>query len=189
MRNSSNVSLERHVREQLDRLLEAAAVEGLGADLALDPLHLALERVAEHRRRHLAAVVELRLEMQPLPDLGAGDLGGRRVLHQIVERHGAAARAARPRYIARRRGCSRAGPPRCACPRGPRAGRPAVTCTSSRSFVELVRPRHQPVEHLHRDRHEVGMGDPGAVVAVAGLALLVGAHLGEGRLVGGRCRP
>ena len=28
------------------------------------------------------------------------------------------------------------------------------------------------------------MGDPGAVMAVAGLALLVGAHLGEGRLVG-----
>ena len=30
------------------------------------------------------------------------------------------------------------------------------------------------------------MGDPGAVVAVAGLALLVGAHLGEGGLVGAR---
>ena len=30
------------------------------------------------------------------------------------------------------------------------------------------------------------MGDPGAVVAVARLALLVGAHLGEGRLVGAR---
>ena len=33
------------------------------------------------------------------------------------------------------------------------------------------------------------MGDPGAVVAVAGLALLVGAHLGEGRVVGVRRRP
>ncbi len=30
------------------------------------------------------------------------------------------------------------------------------------------------------------MRDPGAVVAVGGLALLVGAHLGEGGLVGGR---
>ena len=29
------------------------------------------------------------------------------------------------------------------------------------------------------------MGDPGAVMAVARLALLVGAHLGEGRLVRG----
>ena len=51
---------------------------------------------------------------------------------------------------------------------------------------ELVRLRHQPVEHLHRDRHEIGMGDPGAVVAVARLALLVGAHLGEGGVVGVR---
>ena len=30
-------------------------------------------------------------EVQPLPDLGAGNLGGRGVLHEIVERHGAAA--------------------------------------------------------------------------------------------------
>src|SRR6185437_8984820 len=49
---------ERHVREQSDRLLEAAAVEGLGADLAPDPLHLPRERVAEQRRRYLTAVVE-----------------------------------------------------------------------------------------------------------------------------------
>src|ERR1700734_1329455 len=57
--------VERHVREQRNRLLEAAAVERLRPDLALDPLHLAGERLAEHRRRHVAAVVELRLEMQP----------------------------------------------------------------------------------------------------------------------------
>ena len=57
----------------------------------LDLLHLVVERVAKQVRRHLAAVVELGLQMQPLPDLGAGDLGRRRVFHQIVERHGAAA--------------------------------------------------------------------------------------------------
>src|SRR5271167_578134 len=62
---------QRHVRKKLDRLLEAAAVERLGADFALDPLHLTLERLAEHGRRRLAAIVELGLEMQPLPDLGA----------------------------------------------------------------------------------------------------------------------
>src|SRR6202453_3735466 len=65
---------ERHVGEQLSRLRKTAAVERLGADLALDPLHLALERVAEHGRRRLAPVVELGLEMQPLPDLSARDL-------------------------------------------------------------------------------------------------------------------
>src|SRR6185437_14816494 len=82
---------ERHVREERNGLLEAAAVERLAPDLAPDPLHLALERVAEKRRRDLAAVVELSLEMEPLPDLGAGDFRRRRVLHQIVDRHGAAA--------------------------------------------------------------------------------------------------
>jgi hypothetical protein len=44
--------------------------------------------------------------------------------------------------------------------------------------------RHQPVEHLVRHRHEVGMGDPGAVMAVAGFALLVGLDLGEGGGIG-----
>src|ERR1700690_526581 len=82
---------ERHVREERDRLLEAAAVERLGADLALDPLHLALERFAEQGGRRLAAVVELGLEMQPLPDLSARDLRRRRVLHEVVDRDGAAA--------------------------------------------------------------------------------------------------
>ena len=76
--------------------LEAAAVERLGPDLALDPLHLALERVAEHRGRHFAAVVELGLEVDPLPDLGAGDFGRRRVLHEVIDRHGAA--ASEPRF-------------------------------------------------------------------------------------------
>ena len=66
-------------------------------------------------------------------------------------------------------------------------------------LVELVGLRHQPVEHFHRHRHEIGMRDPGAVMPVAGLAFLVGLDLGEGRLVGGRvvldresappCRP
>ena len=44
---------------------------------------------------------------------------------------------------------------------------------------DLVRRRHQPVERLLRDRHEARMRDPGAVVAVRRLALLVGLHLGE----------
>ena len=50
-------------------------------------------------------------------------------------------------------------------------------------LLQLVRRRHQPVEDLHRDRHEARVRDPGAVVPVARLALLVGAHLGERFLV------
>ncbi len=44
--------------------------------------------------------------------------------------------------------------------------------------VELVGPvAEHAVEDLHRDRHEVGMRDPRAVVALRRLALLVLAHL------------
>ena len=46
--------------------------------------------------------------------------------------------------------------------------------------VELVGPGHPLVEDLHRDRHQPGVGDPGAVVAVAGLAELVVADLAGG---------
>ena len=53
--------------------------------------------------------------------------------------------------------------------------------TSSQLAVQLVRGRHQAVEDLHRHRHEPRMRDPGAVVAVTGLALLVGAHLRDAR--------
>ena len=45
---------------------------------------------------------------------------------------------------------------------------------------ELVGLRHQLVEHVRGDRHQVRVRDPGAVIAVLRLALLVGAHLREG---------
>ena len=45
---------------------------------------------------------------------------------------------------------------------------------------DLVRPvAEHLVEDRGRDRHEVGVGDPGAVEAAAGLADLVLLHLGE----------
>ena len=50
--------------------------------------------------------------------------------------------------------------------------------------LELVRPvAEHRVELLERDRDEVRVRDPGAVEAVAGLALLVLAHLRERALV------
>ena len=51
------------------------------------------------------------------------------------------------------------------------------------SDAELVGSGHQPIEYFARDWHEVGMGDPSAVMAIAGLALLVRADLRKGRLV------
>jgi hypothetical protein len=50
--------------------------------------------------------------------------------------------------------------------------------------MQVVRAWHQAVENFARDRHEPGVCDPGAVVAVAGFALLVGAHARECDLVG-----
>ena len=44
---------------------------------------------------------------------------------------------------------------------------------------DLVRGGHQPVERFLRDRHEPRMRDPGAVVPLRCLALLVGLHFGE----------
>ncbi len=51
--------------------------------------------------------------------------------------------------------------------------------------VELVGALHQPVEDLHGQADHVRVRDPGAVVAVGRLALLVGPDPREGGLVGG----
>ena len=71
---------------------------------------------------------------------------------------------------------------------------PGVEAASSRSaaptddvgalLVDLVRPvAEHLVELLGRDRHDVGVRDPGAVEAGLGLALLVLAHGGDRALV------
>ena len=173
---------DRQVAEQLDRLGEAAGGIVVGADLALHPLHLLAEQLVEEFGRHLLAVFQLGVEMQLLPDLRAADLGGGGILHQIVERHRAAAPQPRLDIL------------------HADADVLAQALLGARAFVdfeqflladvdvlaqlaELVGLRHQPVEHLHRHRHQVGMRDPGAVMAGLGLALLVGAHLGEGDAV------
>src|SRR5581483_9085688 len=67
----------------------------VGADLALDPFHLLLEAAVEQLLIGLAAVGERRAEMELLPDLRAADLGGGGILHEVIERHRAA--AAQPR--------------------------------------------------------------------------------------------
>jgi NO-binding membrane sensor protein with MHYT domain/signal transduction histidine kinase len=122
---------------------------------------------------------------EPLPDLGAADLGGRGILHQVVDRHRAAAAQPGLDVLHCRRGHSREAP----SVRVPSCGFSSIA-GSIRHVLTLLASwfgqRHQAVEHLHRHRHQVRMRDPGAVMAVAGLALLVGLDLGEGGLVGGR---
>ena len=59
-------------------------------DLALDHLHLLPERALEKLGGYFHAALEHGAVFDPLPDLRAGDLGGRRVFHEIVDRHRAA---------------------------------------------------------------------------------------------------
>ena len=54
--------------------------------------------------------------------------------------------------------------------------------------VDLVGLRHAGVEGRLGDGHQAGMGHPRAVVAVAGLAVLVGPDLLHGLVVGLRDR-
>ena len=124
------------------------------------------------------AVVERRFELQPLPQLGAADFGRRRVLHQIVERHRAA--PAEPggdildgdADILARAGF------------GARAGVQLQHLVAAGDAVgdlrQLVRAVHRR-ERLQRDRHQRRVGDPGAVMAVADFAQLVGADLVQRR--------
>ena len=95
VRNSTKVSL-------LTRSAKIVAASSYlpspnaGAEQLADLLHLLGDHRGDHLLRHLAAVVELALRRaDPLPDLRARDLGGRRVLHQVVDRHRALPRQPR----------------------------------------------------------------------------------------------
>ena len=125
------------------------------------------------RRRAASPVVA------PLPELGAADLGGRRILHQVVDRRRAV--AAEPRVEVLERDAD-------VLPEPASVTVPPSTCRSrSWSAVDrdlgaqavlLVRPvAEHAVEDLRRERDEVRVGDPRPVEAVARLAPLVLADL------------
>src|SRR3954468_5474979 len=81
-------------REALEQLTRDLELAGLDAELARDHDELLLDDLAEPRGGDDLAGVEWRLVVDPLPDLRARDLGGRGVLHQVVDRD--AALAAQP---------------------------------------------------------------------------------------------
>ncbi len=143
--------------------------------------HFVFQHVAEEFRRDLAAVGKRGAVIDPLPDLRAADLGGGGVFHQVVERHGAT--AADPRLDILNADAAAFA----------HAVLGALALVGLQQFLladihvlalagELVRA-FELAEDFHRDLHEIGMGDPGAVMAVGGFAFLVGADLVEGRLV------
>ena len=153
----------------------------------MDLLQLLGEHRAEELGVDLAAVVEHAVRaVDPLPDLAAGDLGGGGVLHQVVDRH--AAVAAEPGAEVLDADVDVGAQARLGDRPLGHEGQQVLRRDGDvlALAVDLVRARHERVEDLHRDRHQAGVGDPGAVVAVAGLALLVGAHLRERLLVGRR---
>src|SRR3954447_3340188 len=75
---------EGHALEDLARLVRAALLPGLLADLVADLAHLLLEDLPHLLLGELAVP-------DPLPDLRAGDLRGGGVLHQVVDAGRAAA--------------------------------------------------------------------------------------------------
>ena len=118
--------------------------------------------------------------MDPLPDLRARDLGGRGILHQVVDRNGA--EPAQPRLdIADRHRHVRVdagGRDRQSDVHVDELG--CLDVHLGALAVDLVRAlAEHRVELRAGHRDEIGVGDPRAVEAVAGLAFLVGRHLLE----------
>src|SRR5829696_6153441 len=118
--------------------------------------------------------------LHPRPDLCTRDLGGRQVLHEVVDRRGAG--SGEPRVeVADADGDVRAQPVA-----GDLAACDAEVEQLPLRDLDLVAQTVELVlalELRQRDGDEVGMGDPGAVEAVAGLAPLVLGHLLERDLV------
>ena len=184
VRNSTNVGLVVTWSKIVARERELALVVGLGADVRPDLGEFLVHDRSEQLDGDLAAVVEHAFGVSdPLPDLGAGDLAGGGVFHQVEDRH--AAGAAQPALEVAEADVDVDAQARLgdrAVGDGEQVGRGDVDVLAEP--VELVGPGHPLVEDLHRDRHQPGVGDPGAVMAVAGLAELVVADLAEGQGVG-----
>lgn len=166
--------------------------EVLGRQLVLVALGGALLQLLRLLLQQLQGVVLVELlalggrhaVLAPLPQLRARDLRRRGVLHQVVDRH--AADAAQPALHVSEPDVEVLAD---ALLRD-LAGDVHVEQVLRRDLhflaadVELVGRWHVLVEHLGRDGGERRVRDPGAVVARADLAELVGAHVLHGFLVG-----
>ena len=122
--------------------------------------------------------------VQPLPQLGAGDLGSSGVLHQPVDRH--AAVAVEPCGEVAHADLDVALEPGAA----DRARRRLDQLVARHHHVLaphvlLVRGRHALVEDRPGQRDQRRVRDPGAIEAGGHLAQLVGADLGHRGVVGG----
>ncbi|GBD46410.1 hypothetical protein HRbin41_01237 [bacterium HR41] len=118
---------------------------------------------------------------QPLPHLGATDLGGGGILHQTVDRDSAATR--QPGGDVAESDLERSHQPlpgalaRCAVERQQVGGGDRNILAQAVTLVAAL--AEHAVELGPRRGHRVRVGHPGAVEAVVGLAALVGGHRRE----------
>ncbi len=154
--------------------LQADAIKLMGNEFP-HPLH-----------RDLAPVIQFATrEMTPLPQLRPGNLGRGRIFHQVVQGHGAL--AAEPGLGVTQRGAD--------IVHQAAAGNRAlghlqqVSAGNPEPFqfpVDLIRAGEVLIEDLLAQRHQCRMADPGTIMPVARLALLVLAHLEHGQFIGRR---
>src|SRR4029079_1838222 len=155
----------RQLAEDVDSLLEAARGKALGTDFVLHALHFLGETALEKIERDLLTVVEPSPETQPLTNLRARNLGGRCIFRDMRNRHRSP--PAEPGFDILHAYPDVLAKPRLAL--GPLMDLEQILLSDRNIIarpIELVGTRHQPIEYLHRDRYEVGMGYPGAVMAV-----------------------
>ena len=133
-----------------------------------------------------ASPIVLNVKANPLPDLCTRDFRGRRVFHQIEQRHGAM--SAQPRLQVLHtdtdvltQTCLRNRFARSEIQKILR-GHIAVV----RRTIDLIRLRHDGVKSVECELHHAGMRDPRAVVSVARFAFFIGTHFRERLLVGRR---
>lgn len=123
--------------------------------------------------------------MHPLPDLRAGDFGGGRILHQIVNANCAV--AAEPGLEVSQAHINVLAQPGFRL----RSWHRGHIQQLGASDLDVIPPdikligtvTELSVEDLLADWYEIGMCDPGVVKPIAGLTLRVLAHHGEGALV------
>src|SRR5215211_7442802 len=150
-------------------------------DVGFDLLQFLVECFVEEVFRHLGAVFEdTSRVVDPLPHLGAADLRRRCVLHQVEDGYRAApSEPGREVLHTDRDVVSEAVHGDLAL-----GFLQQVLCGGAHvgDLVELVGLGHVLVEDLFGERDHPGMGDPGPVMTVLRLALLVLAHFVVGEL-------
>ena len=162
-----------------------ATLIAFGTNSGLDFIQFLVDHLAHQFKRDRAAIIEDAFGVaNPLPDLGARNLGGGGVFHQVENWHGAL--AAQPGLDILNAHIDVSTQPW----GGDRAAHKIEQVAATHLHIlacslDLVGLRHHAVEDFERNRHETGMGNPCAVVAVGRFTFLVGAHLGKGAFVGG----